>query len=71
MDVIETIGQAKREVVVSAGEADGTIALYEADDYARNHYDVRRFWDRVSFCVAISVKGSPLPFLSYLVPLND
>lgn len=71
MDVVETIGRAKREVVVSAGEADATIALYEGDSWARNYYDVRRHWDQVSFCVAVSVKGEPLPFLSYLVSLND
>lgn len=66
--VIEVIG-CTREGYVSADVADALIASYENNAYDRNRYEVRRSWDRVSYSVAIAVRGRVLPFAAYVVPL--
>lgn len=64
-DVIET-ADGVREGRVSASEADSMVALFEGD----RRYDVRRRWDAVAYVVAIARRGSTIPFLSYMVPVN-
>lgn len=67
--VLETLCASEREIEIDATEADAMVSLYAASTSGR--YEVRRSWDRVSYSVAVAVRGEVLPFLAYSVGLDD
>jgi hypothetical protein len=60
----------RREHMITADQADVLIARYEGDAFTGNRYEVRRYWDRVSYSVAVALKGEALPFLALHTPLT-
>lgn len=62
--VLETVS-GTREFEISAEEADTVVAMFEG----RDGFVVRRWWDAVSYTVAVGKAGRVRPFLSYMMPL--
>lgn len=63
MRVIETC-RYEAEFEVEPADADAFVAAYEAEP---EFYSVRKWWDRVSFGVAVTARGESLPFVAWLV----